>query len=232
MQKELKDLNRGDIFKEEMKGTMGSEQKGYRPLMVVSDYSFNMLNGYVIVCPLSNQAYDEPDGIIVKTEKSIVSGYALTQHLSPYYSNYIAGEKSFVNVIDKAEEPMVNKCLEVFKAISTRTSFEVNGFSQGEIIRFSYGKERVFAIVLSENSFNQSHNSLWVAPITVETVCDGQADHVCLEYKEIFNGGIGIAYIEAFRNIHIASRNIEKLNVSVSKNDLNKCLEILNIFFE
>lgn len=232
MKKELKDLNRGDIFKEEMSDTAGSEQKGYRPYLVVSDYSFNNLNGYAIVCPLSKQKYEEPDGISVETVNSLVSGYVLTQHISPYYPNYVTKEKPFVKVVDSADENTLNKCLKVFKAISTLTSFKTRGFSQGEIIQFDHQDERLMGIVLSENSFNQTHNSIWVAPILVEAVCDGQADHVCLNNKDLFNGQVGIIYLEAFRNIHSTSRNVKKLNVTTSNAELKKCLDILNIFFE
>ncbi|AEN91931.1 PpGpp-regulated growth inhibitor (ChpA/MazF) [Priestia megaterium WSH-002] len=232
MRKELKDLNRGEIFKEEVKDAKGSEQKGYRPYMVVSDYSFNNQNGYALVCPLSNQPYLEPDGIHVETKKSVITGWVLTQHLTPYVSSYIDNESSTVNVVDEAKNSIVEKCLEVFKAISTETEHKHAGLNQGEIVQLDLNNDRVYAVILSENSFNECHNSVWVAPVVIESDYDGEPDHVEIKNEQLFDNECGIVYIEAVRNINIKVRNVEKTNFSVDVSELKKCLEILNIFFE
>ncbi|HFJ9273330.1 type II toxin-antitoxin system PemK/MazF family toxin [Bacillus cereus] len=232
MRKELKELNRGEIFKEEVRDAKGSEQRGYRPFMVVSDHAFNRINGYALVCPLSNQEYLEPDGIKIKTQQSLITGWVLTQHITPYLSSYIGNSDSMVTIVDEAEEDSVDKCLEVFKAISTKTEYEYNGLNQGEIVKLDLGNKQCHAVVLSENSFNKHHNSVWVAPIIIEDGYDEEPDHVNIEAEELFGNGRGIAYIEAIRNIHPKERNLEKANVSVSTSELENCLEILNIFFE
>ncbi|KLV30437.1 type II toxin-antitoxin system PemK/MazF family toxin [Priestia megaterium] len=232
MRKELKDLNRGEIFKEEVKDAKGSEQKGYRPYMVVSDYSFNNHNQYALVCPLSNQQYSEPDGIQVETKKSVITGWVLTQHLTPYVPSYIDNEDSTVNVVDEVKNEIVEKCLEVFKAISAETEHKHDGLNQGEIVQLDLNNGRAYAVVLSENSFNQYHNSVWVAPIEIESNYDEEPDHVSIKNEQLFDNECGIAYIEAVRNINFKGRNVEKTNVSVSVSELKKCLEILNILFE
>lgn len=231
MKKELKDLNRGEIFKEEVKNAKGSEQKGYRPLMVVSDYSFNAANEYVLVCPLSKQEYSEPDGIEVETKNSLIKGWVLTQHLTPYYPEYIVNKDSLVSVVDEVKDEVLDRCLKVLKAISTTTNYPYTGFTQGEIIEVDINGESNYAIVLSENSFNQCHNSVWVAPITIESDWDGQADHVCIKNTNLFSNEFGMVYIESVRNIDIAKRNAKKTNFSVSVNELNECMHILNTFF-
>ncbi|WP_324729076.1 type II toxin-antitoxin system PemK/MazF family toxin [Lysinibacillus fusiformis] len=232
MKKELKDLNRGEIFKEEVKDAKGSEQKGYRPFMVVSDHSFNTMNGYALVCPLSNKEYSEPDGIEVKTKKSVITGWVLTQHLTPYLSIYINNNDSTVNVVDEAEDDNVEKCLEVFKAISTKTEHKHGEFNQGEIVKLNLYNDQIYAVVLSENSFNECHNSVWVAPIIIKSNYDEEPDHVSLKNEKLFDNESGIVYVEAVRNINVEVRNVEKTNVSLSVSELNKCLDILNIFFE
>lgn len=232
MKKELKDLNRGEIFKEEVKDAKGSEQKGHRPLMVVSDYSFNMENGYALVCPLSKQEYDEPDGIQVKTRKSLVSGWVLTQHLTPYYPEYIKNKTSMVTIVDEVEEEVLKSCLEVFKAISAKTNHSYKGLNQGEIIELNMNGNRKNAVVLSENSFNQCHNSVWVAPIVIETSFNEEPDRVTVEHKELFDNNYGIVYVTEVRNIQAEVRAVKKMNVLLNDVQLKKCLDILNVFFE
>lgn len=225
--KKITDLQKGDIFKEEIKDAVGSEQKGFRPLMVISEQSFNRLNGYVLVCPLSKQEYNEPDGIKVKTEHGNIIGYVLTQHLFPFYWE---DDSSIVKVNDTVTSDTMEKCIEVFKAIIAVTDYRYSGFNQGDIVEVDYQNSRIYAVVLSENSFNQLHNSVWVAPILIENEWDEQMDHILLKNHVLFKNSYGLAYVNEIRNVNIKFRNVAKTGYKVSTNELEQCIDVLNTF--
>lgn len=230
MKKKIKDLQRGEIIKDTLQNVTGHEQRGYRPLLVVSDQTFNEINGYAIVCPLSNQHYKVPDGIPVNTQRSVISGYVLTQHLIHHYED-INGTP--VTVYDEATNETVENCLEVFKSIALITDYQYSGINQGEIVEVDFvNGQKILAAVLSENSFNSDHNSIWVSPIICEEIEDGQIDHVHLTNSLLFDKKFGVAYIEATRNIDPQARNVLRTGHKVTQQELEDCLEILNVFFD
>lgn len=46
-------MNRGDIYLVSLDPTSGHEQKGYRPVLVVSPDAFNKVTGTAVVCPIT-----------------------------------------------------------------------------------------------------------------------------------------------------------------------------------
>ncbi len=48
--------SRGDLIWLDFDPQAGREQAGTRPAIVLSDYEFNDLTGFAVVCPITNQA--------------------------------------------------------------------------------------------------------------------------------------------------------------------------------
>jgi len=48
--------SRGDLIWLDFDPQAGREQAGTRPAIVLSDYDFNDLTGFAVVCPITNQA--------------------------------------------------------------------------------------------------------------------------------------------------------------------------------
>ena len=47
-------MKRGDIYLVDLEPTAGREQRGYRPVLVVSSESFNRLTQYPVILPITN----------------------------------------------------------------------------------------------------------------------------------------------------------------------------------
>ncbi|MDO3409899.1 type II toxin-antitoxin system PemK/MazF family toxin [Saccharibacillus sp. CPCC 101409] len=60
---------RGDLIWLDFDPQTGQEQSGRRPAIVLSEYAFNELTGFAVVCPITNQSKDYafeiplPDGL-------------------------------------------------------------------------------------------------------------------------------------------------------------------------
>ena len=63
--------DRGDLVWLDFNPTMGHEQAGYRPALVLSSASYNARSGLAVVCPITNQIKNYsfevrlPDGLVV-----------------------------------------------------------------------------------------------------------------------------------------------------------------------
>ncbi|MDR3295015.1 MAG: type II toxin-antitoxin system PemK/MazF family toxin [Clostridiales Family XIII bacterium] len=53
-------VSQGDIVKIDFSPTMGHEQSGYRPAVVVSNDSFHKYSKLVLVCPVTNTSKNFP----------------------------------------------------------------------------------------------------------------------------------------------------------------------------
>lgn len=51
---------RGDLVWLNFTPQAGHEQEGHRPAIVLSEFEFNDLTGFAVVCPITNQAKDYP----------------------------------------------------------------------------------------------------------------------------------------------------------------------------
>jgi len=52
--------NQGDIVKLSFDPQAGHEQKGWRPGLVISNYTFNKATGFIVVCPITNTNRNYP----------------------------------------------------------------------------------------------------------------------------------------------------------------------------
>jgi mRNA interferase MazF len=70
---------KGDLVWMDFDPTLGHEQKGVRPAIVVSDKVFNMKSGLVYVCPITSTSKNYPYRIKLKAGQ--VKGFIMTEHL-------------------------------------------------------------------------------------------------------------------------------------------------------
>jgi mRNA-degrading endonuclease toxin of MazEF toxin-antitoxin module len=232
MYSKLKYLNSGDIILGEVKDAKGHEQNGYRTLLVISDSSFNEANDFVIVMPLSRTGRNnENDAIEVKTVHGNVEGYVLTQHIAPFYEGNITVPSSKVKVVDYATTNTMEKAFERYNAITAYTKYLAVNLSQGDIVKTIIGGKKINAVVLSENSFNNIHNTVWVAPITVTTIKHSRDDHVLIkEFTDEEASKYYYILCEHVKNIDIQAREVEKSNLMITESELTSCLNALNKF--
>lgn len=47
-------MNRGDIYMVDLEPTNGREQRGHRPVVIVSPHSFNKATGLPVILPITN----------------------------------------------------------------------------------------------------------------------------------------------------------------------------------
>ena len=65
--------DKGDILKLSFDPQSGHEQKGWRPALVISNFTFNKATGFTVVCPITNTNREYPFHVPI-SEKSVVTG--------------------------------------------------------------------------------------------------------------------------------------------------------------
>jgi mRNA interferase MazF len=70
---------RGDIVYVDLDPTLGHEQKGTRPAIVISNNFFNPFTNMVILCPISSNTKDFPTHYTLEDTK-IIKGAVLCEH--------------------------------------------------------------------------------------------------------------------------------------------------------
>jgi len=100
-------FNQGDIIKFNFDPTLGHEQAGYRPAIVVSRRLFNEKTGHVIVCPITSKLHSYPTRVPINDE-AITQGYVICDHIKTIDVN--ARAPAFIEHID---ESVLDKILAV-----------------------------------------------------------------------------------------------------------------------
>ena len=72
-------LKQGDIVLVSFDPTIGHEQAGYRPALVVSNSDFNNASNLVLVCPITNTNRRKPMDILLEGTKT--TGYVLCENI-------------------------------------------------------------------------------------------------------------------------------------------------------
>jgi mRNA interferase MazF len=73
-------FNQGDIIKLNFDPTLGHEQAGYRPTVVISRRIFQEKTGQAIVCPITSKAHPYPTRIVIG-EDLRTQGYIICDHI-------------------------------------------------------------------------------------------------------------------------------------------------------
>ena len=91
-------FQQGDIVKFNFDPTLGHEQAGYRPAVVISRELYNQKTGQIIVCPITNQSHPYPTRIKLN-DKNETSGFVICDHIKTIDVN--ARKPKFVERIDE-----------------------------------------------------------------------------------------------------------------------------------
>ncbi len=70
---------RGDIVYTSFSPTMGREQRGRRPALVLSRHSYNIRSELALVCPITSTIRNNPFVVVIDTTK--VKGAVLSDHV-------------------------------------------------------------------------------------------------------------------------------------------------------
>ncbi len=90
---------KGDIVWVDFNPTIGHEQKGKRPALVLSSSKYNMLSGMCIVCPITSIIKPYPFVVLLKkTQKTV--GAILSDHLKSI--DWSIRKVKFIEKIEKA----------------------------------------------------------------------------------------------------------------------------------
>jgi len=73
-------VRQGDIIKVDLNPTLGHEQSGYRPCVVVSNETFNKFTNLLLVVPITNTQSDFPLHIPLD-KRTATTGTILCQHI-------------------------------------------------------------------------------------------------------------------------------------------------------
>jgi mRNA interferase MazF len=75
-------FHQGDIVKFNFDPSLGHEQAGYRPALVISQSLFNTKTNQLIVCPITGKSKPYPTRIqIPENKKTIVKGFVICDHI-------------------------------------------------------------------------------------------------------------------------------------------------------
>ena len=73
-------FSQGDIIKFNFDPTLGHEQAGYRPAIVISRKLFNEKTGQVIVCPITSKSRPYPTRVQIGVEAA-TQGFIICDHI-------------------------------------------------------------------------------------------------------------------------------------------------------
>ena len=96
-------FNQGDIIKFSFDPTLGHEQAGYRPAVIISRKVFQTMTGQVIVCPITSKSHPYPTRIPIGNGTE-TQGFIICDHLKTIDVNArkpIFIEKINENILDK-----------------------------------------------------------------------------------------------------------------------------------
>ena len=87
--------------------TLGHEQSGYRPAVVISRKMFNQITNQVIVCPITSKTKNYPTRIPLD-DKTSTQGYVICDHVKTI--DVAARNPKF---IEQISEPVLDKILAI-----------------------------------------------------------------------------------------------------------------------
>ena len=103
--------SQGDIIKLNLDPTVGHEQSGYRPVLVISNTSFSKISNMTIVCPITNTERGSP--VHVALEGLITTGYVMCDQVRAI--DIRAREYKIIESVD--DDTLWNVCDIVFGSI-------------------------------------------------------------------------------------------------------------------
>lgn len=100
-------FKRGDIIVMNFDPTLGHEQTGRRPALVLSNATAAQLTNMVMVCPITNTDNNHPLHVKLD-ERTKATGVILCEHIR----SIDIGERNAV-LVDKAPDDIVEECVDI-----------------------------------------------------------------------------------------------------------------------
>ena len=104
-------FSQGDIIKFDFDPTLGHEQAGYRPAVVISRKIFNQKTGLVTVCPITGTSRQYPTWVALDG-KTTTHGFVLCEHVKT-----IDVRARNPKYIEKVDDSVLDKILAIVNAI-------------------------------------------------------------------------------------------------------------------
>ncbi len=102
----------GDIIIVKLDPVKGSEQKGTRPVLVVSQDLHNKKQKMIFACPITNSERNYPTHIPIDGRCNNTSGFVMCEQLKA-----LDYEKKVVKLIDRASDDLLKEVLEILDLI-------------------------------------------------------------------------------------------------------------------
>ena len=96
-------FDQGDIIKFNFDPTVGHEQAGYRPAVVISRRIFQEKTGHAVVCPITSKSHSYPTRVLIDNENK-TQGYIICDHIKTIdinARNPVFSERISESILDK-----------------------------------------------------------------------------------------------------------------------------------
>jgi len=107
-------FDQGDIIKFCFDPTLGHEQSGFRPAVVISRRMFQVKTGQVIVCPITSRSRPYPTRVLIG-DKNVTTGSIVCDHVRTI--DVIARNPVFVERLD---EDNLDKVLAIVQSLTEK----------------------------------------------------------------------------------------------------------------
>ena len=104
-------FSQGDIIKFDFDPTLGHEQAGYRPAVVISRKIYNQRTGLAIVCPISGASRPYPTWVLLDG-KTLTRGFVLCEHVRT-----VDARARSPKFIEKVDDAILSKILAIVDSI-------------------------------------------------------------------------------------------------------------------
>lgn len=101
----------GDIIKLSFGPQSGHEQSGWRPGLVISNYTFNNATGFAVVCPITNTNRNYPFHVLIPNEFDVTGVIMVDQVKS---LDYLKRNSRFVT---KVSDKLLEEVMAIHEAI-------------------------------------------------------------------------------------------------------------------
>lgn len=104
-------IKKGDIIKVDFNPTLGREQAGYRPALVISNEKFNDKTGMLIILPITSIDNRFPLHVPLE-EKLTTKGFVLCEHIKS-----IDAKARKIKFVEETSNEFINKISQYINAI-------------------------------------------------------------------------------------------------------------------
>lgn len=104
-------MKQGEIWFTNLNPTKGSEQNGFRPVLIISGNVLNTYTKIVIACPLTTKIKNYKGNIVLQANKT--NGLAATSEVLTFHIRSLSKERLVkrIGIVSKEDVGVVKKCL-------------------------------------------------------------------------------------------------------------------------